>query len=48
VRVVVSAPVPFTFTETRVDEYRNPFTRVEVHLPLAGSGKVTITYTPVK
>jgi hypothetical protein len=48
VRAVVEAPVPFTFSETKVDEYRNPFTRIEVHLPLTASGKVTVTYTPVK
>jgi len=46
VRAVVDAPVPFTFAETKVDEYRNPFTRVEVHVPLAASGKITITLTP--
>jgi hypothetical protein len=48
VRAVVEAPVPFTFSETKVDEYRNPFTRIEAHVPLAASGKVTVTYTPVK
>ncbi len=48
VRAVVTAPVPVTFTETKVDEYKNPFTRIEVHVPLAASGKVTVTYTPVK
>jgi hypothetical protein len=48
VRAVVDAPVPVTFTETKVDEYANPFTRVEVHVPLAASGKITIRFTPVK
>ena len=48
VKAQVTAPAPFTFSETKVDEYRNPFTRMEVHVPLAGSGKVTVTYTPVK
>lgn len=48
VRAVIDAPVPITFTETKVDEYKNPFTRVEVHAPLAGSGKVTMTLTPAK
>jgi hypothetical protein len=48
VRAVVDAPVPFTFAETKVDEYRNPFTRVEVHVPLPGSGKISITLTPEK
>ena len=47
VKAVVSASAPFTFGETKVDEYRNPFTRIEVHVPLAGSGKVAVTYTPV-
>jgi hypothetical protein len=48
VRAVIDAPVPVSFTETKVDEYANPFTRVEVHAPLAGSGKITIRFTPVK
>ena len=48
VRAMIDAPVPVTFTETKVDEYANPFTRVEVHVPLAGSGKVTMRFTPVK
>ena len=48
VRAVVDAPVPVVFGETPVDEYRNPFTRVAVEFLLATSGKVTITFTPVK
>jgi hypothetical protein len=48
VRAVISSATPFTISETKVDEYRNPFTRIEVHVPLAASGKVTVTYTPVK
>ena len=48
IRAVIEAPVPVTFTETKVDEYGNPFTRVEVHVPLAGSGKVTMRFTPAK
>ena len=48
VRAVIDAPVPVTFTETKVDEYRNPFTRIEVHVPLEGSGKVTMRLTPAK
>lgn len=47
VRAVVSASAPFTFSETKVDEYKNPFTRIEVHVPLAGPGKVTVIYTPL-
>ena len=46
VRVAIEAPVAVTVTETKVDEYRNPFTRVEVHAPLAGSGKITMRFTP--
>ncbi len=46
--VVVDGPVPVTFTETKVDEYGNSFTRVEAHLSLPGSGKVTVTLTPSK
>jgi hypothetical protein len=48
VRAVIDAPVPVTFTEAKVDEYNNPFTRVEVRAPLAGSGKITIALTPEK
>jgi hypothetical protein len=48
VRATIDAPVPVTFTETKVDEYNNPFTRVEVHVPLAGSGKVSMRFTPVQ
>lgn len=48
VRAVIDAPVPVTFTESKVDEYANPFTRVEVHVPLAGSGKISMRFTPVR
>ena len=48
VQATIDAPVAFTLTESKVDEYRNPFTRVEVHVPLAGSGKVTMRFVPVK
>jgi hypothetical protein len=48
VRVAIEAPGPFTVSETKVDEYRNPFTRVEIHVPLTGSGKVTMRFTPGK
>jgi len=48
VQATIEAPVAFTITESKVDEYRNPFTRVEVHVPLAGSGKVTMRFVPVK
>jgi hypothetical protein len=48
VRAVIEAPVPVTFTESRVDEYANPFTRVEIHVPLTGSGEVAMRFTPVK
>jgi hypothetical protein len=48
VRAVVDAPVPVTFTESKVDEYNNPFTRVEVHVPLAGPGQISIVLTPEK
>jgi Heparinase II/III-like protein len=46
VQVTIEAPGPVTISETKVDEYRNPFTRVEIHVPLAGSGKVTMRFTP--
>lgn len=48
VRAVIKAPVPVTTTETKVNEYNNPLTRVEVHVPLAGSGKFSVLFTPVK
>jgi hypothetical protein len=48
VRVTIDAPVPVTFSETKVDEYANPFTRVEVHVPLAGPGKISMRFVPVK
>ncbi len=48
VRTTIDAPVPVTFSDSKVDEYANPFTRVEVHVPLAGSGKVTMQFVPVK
>jgi hypothetical protein len=48
VKVTIEASVAITITETKVDEYRNPFTRVEVHVPLAGSGKVTMRLVPVQ
>lgn len=48
VRATIDAPVPVSFTEAKVDEYANPFTRVEVHAPLAGSGKITMRFVPVK
>lgn len=47
-RAQVEAPAAVTFAETKVDEYANPFTRVEVHVPLAESGKITIRFTPAK
>lgn len=48
VRVTIDAPVPVTFTDSKVDEYANPFTRVEVHVPLARSGKISMRLVPVK
>lgn len=46
VLVKIDAPVPVAFTESKVDEYRNPFTRVEVHAPLLVTGKISMTFTP--
>lgn len=46
-RASIEAPVPVTFTETKVDDYGNPFTRVEIHVPLQESGKISIDFTPV-
>jgi len=47
-RAAIHGPAPVTFSETKVDDYGNPFTRVEVHVPLAGPGKITMRFTPAK
>jgi hypothetical protein len=46
VRVTFNAPVAPAFTATSINDYKNAFTRVEVHLPLTRSGKVTMSFTP--
>jgi hypothetical protein len=46
-RAVIEAPVPITFTEAKVDDYGNPFTRVEVRIPLIRSGTISMLFTPV-
>jgi hypothetical protein len=45
-RVTIEAPHPVTFAETKVDEYGNPFTRVEAQVPIDGSGKITMRFSP--
>ena len=47
-RATIEAPVPATFTQTNVEEYGNSFTRVEVHIPLAASGRITMRFTPAE
>lgn len=46
-RAVIDAPAPVTLTDSKVDDYGNPFTRVEVHIPLTRSESVTMLFTPV-
>lgn len=45
-RVTIEAPNPATFAETTVDEYGNPFTRVAAQIPIDGSSKITMRFTP--
>lgn len=45
-KVTVDAPAPITVSETKVDDYGNPFTRVEVHIPMQGHQSITLHLTP--
>lgn len=43
-KVSIDAPSPVVFTESKVDDYGNPFTRVEVHIPMQGHETVTLHF----
>ena len=45
-RVVIVAPHPMTFTETKVNENGNAFTRVAAEVSFEGSNKITMRFTP--
>lgn len=47
-RVTIETPNPATLAEIKVDEYGNPFTRVAAQVPLDGSGKITMRFSPEK
>lgn len=44
-RVTVEAPGPVTYSETKVDDYGNPFTRVQAQFSAQGESKVTMRFT---
>lgn len=46
-KVAIDAPGPITFSETKVDDYGNPFTRVAVHIPMQGRQSVTLHFAPL-
>jgi hypothetical protein len=43
-KVTIDAPVPTSFSETNVNDYGNPFTRVAVHIPMQGRESVTLHF----
>ncbi len=45
-RVTIRAPKPVTFTQTKVDDYGNAFTRVAAQVSVEGSNKITMRFTP--
>jgi hypothetical protein len=44
-RVTIQAPNPVTFTETKVNDFGNAFTRVAVKVAVEGSSRVTMRFT---
>jgi hypothetical protein len=44
-KVVVDAPGPISLSETKVNDYGNAFTRVEIHIPVQGRESVTLHFT---
>ena len=44
--VTIEGPNPVTFAETKVDEYGNPFTRITAQIPINGSGKIIMRFSP--
>lgn len=47
-QVTIDAPVVFTITQDKVDDYANPFIRIGARLHLAQSGKVVMRFREVK
>lgn len=47
-KVVIDAPAPIFVSETKVDDYGNPFTRVEIHVPMQGRQSVTLHFAPLR
>ncbi len=45
-RVTIQTPAPVTFSETKVDDYGNAFTRVAAQVAVEGSSKITMRFTP--
>jgi hypothetical protein len=45
-RVTIQASAPVTFSETKVNDYGNAFTRVAAQVAVEGSGKITMRFTP--
>jgi hypothetical protein len=45
-RVTIQAPKPVSFTETKVDDYGNAFTRVAAQVAVEGSSKISMRFTP--
>jgi hypothetical protein len=45
-RVTIQAPKPVTFTETKVNDYGNAFTRVAAQVAVEGSSRITMRFTP--
>ncbi|HUV97214.1 MAG TPA: hypothetical protein VMV98_07070 [Acidobacteriaceae bacterium] len=46
-QVKIEASSAITFTQDKIDDYGNPFTRVGAHLHIAKSGKVVMHFHPV-
>jgi hypothetical protein len=46
-RLVIDAPASISVSETNVNDYGNPFTRVEAHILLRGRESVTLHFAPL-
>jgi hypothetical protein len=46
-KVEIDAPAPISVSETKVNDYGNPFTRVAVHIPMQGLESVTLHFAPL-
>lgn len=47
-KVTIEAPAPVSMSESKVDDYGNSFTRVEVHIPMQGHESVKLHLTAQK